>query len=329
MKVSVSEDSVQALRVLGKQIICAIENINESTFELERGYLAIEKDLGKNKDRYAGLINNCTCSVADAVKCIYELVSRLDLAANEMSDYLAGVRMEGCAPSFQGGPNEHFFQVETKCQVLDQGAKRKPNQGGKKQGSSDSSRLPTSKSGLFEGDFGNSLFIPNEKSAVQALAAFGERGVAYIDGHPDFSPFATHETPWGKVNTKVEIGHMANQRNNPKWEYGRRRAGQTYDLACDLGNYNQADLALCDKMLEDYGFRESESVLALESEKLDLCRRIASYRKESELTWHECPDGVTMMLVPTVIHKSCPHSGGVSLKKMLEEYGDVDKSYWD
>lgn len=43
------------------------------------------------------------------------------------------------------------------------------------------------------------------------------------------------------------------------------------------------------------------------------------YKKDNKLSWHECSDGVTMMLLPRIIHQTFTHCGGVS------EYGEVEK----
>lgn len=186
--------------------------------------------------------------------------------------------------------------------------------------------LPGPMTGRFEGERGNSLFVPKSAKAREALAAYGVRGVIYRDGYPDFTPFAMHDTPWGRLDTQVEIGHMTVHRDNAAWEFGRRSSNQAYDLACDLGNFNQADLALAERIIEKDPILFGSGDLA--SSKLELCRAIAAFRS-STLTWHECADGKTMMLVPEAIHSACRHSGGVSFSRTRSEYGDISNGAFD
>ena len=184
--------------------------------------------------------------------------------------------------------------------------------------------LPTEATGRFEGERGDSDFIPASQEARDALAAYGRDAVAYVDGQPDFSPFVTHGTPYGWLDCEVEIGHMTTERANPSWDYGRRPAGSAHDLAYDLGNFNQADVALADRVLEE---RQDLAAGASPEELAELRGRIAdelaSYRAANGLTWHECADGKTMQLVPTEIHDACRHSGGVSTMRTVGAYGDV------
>lgn len=329
MRVSVSDDSVQALRALSEQMLHSVEHIEESTLKFQQKYLIIENQLGNNKERYANIVNGCVCAVANAAECIRELAPRLNQAVDEISDYLNRAARENQLSTTYNRSNNHSSTIEAGQLSTNQVSNNSFDGKNEKPRRSDDLRLPTLKMGSFEGELGNSLFIPSSEPALQVLSKFGKTGVFYINGYPDFSPFATHETPWGQVDTRVEIGHMTSSRANPKWEYGRRLPGQTYNLSYDLGNYNQADLALCQKILEDSASGGLNEIQALEKEKIDLCQRIADYRKKAGLTWHECPDGATMMLVPAAIHGACPHSGGVSLKKMLEKYGDVDNDYCD
>ena len=49
------------------------------------------------------------------------------------------------------------------------------------------------------------------------------------------------------------------------------------------------------------------------------------YRESNKLTWHECPDGKTMQLVPTDIHNACRHSGGVAEMKYHMSWGDITR----
>lgn len=156
--------------------------------------------------------------------------------------------------------------------------------------------LPSTEAGVFSGERGESHFTPANTEAQKKLGEYGLTGIHYKNGYPDFSPVATQRTPWGTVLTVVQIGHMTTARTNPKWEYGRR--SDSHDPSADLGNYAQADNELCALLR-----KANVEVTPTEIEK---------YRKSNGLTWHECEDGCTMMLIPTVIHDACRHSGGVS-----------------
>ena len=167
-----------------------------------------------------------------------------------------------------------------------------------------------SDSGEFAGERGNSAFVPNNAEAVEMMNGFGQDHVDYVNGYPDFSPFTKQETPWGPMDCQVEIGHMTDQRTNPAWEFGRRPSGAGHDPNYDLGNFAQADNALLEKMRE----LNPDATLTDVKDFID----------SNHLTWHECPDGKTMQLVPTAIHDACKHSGGVSEMKYRMAFGDVE-----
>lgn len=171
--------------------------------------------------------------------------------------------------------------------------------------------LPTEKTGHFDGERGNSTFHPNDPKAQEVLQDYGQDGVDYHNGYPDFTPFSTHESPWGDVDSNVKIGHMTDQRENPSSEYGRRK--DAHDPNADLGNFAQADNALADKLNSD-----NPDLKKLEGKDIE------NWRKANDLTWHEIPDGESMQLVPTDLHRACPHGGGASEQKYLQAMGN----YW-
>lgn len=172
--------------------------------------------------------------------------------------------------------------------------------------------LPAEKTGHFTGERGNSSFYPNSEDARDKMADYGKDSVEYKNGSPDFEPFSTHDSPWGKVDTGVEIPHMTDQRGNPIWEYGRRPEGTSHDPNYDLGNFAQADNALRDKI------NASNPDHPVTSDDIE------AWRKDNGLTWHELDDGKTMMLVPTEIHDACPHSGGVAEMRTNMAYGNYE-----
>ena len=188
--------------------------------------------------------------------------------------------------------------------------------------------LPTENSGFFEGERGNSAFVPDSPNAQAALSEYGKDAVEYVDGEPDFSPFTVHDTPFGQLDCEVQIGHMTTDRQNPSWEYGDRRpSGSSHDVNYDLGNFAQGDNALVDKAIEQNpGFVEGKTPEEVASLRADMAREIEGWRTSNGLTWHECRDGATMQLVPTPIHDACRHSGGVSTMRTVQEYGDVRRA---
>lgn len=173
------------------------------------------------------------------------------------------------------------------------------------------SHLPTSESGEFNGERGNSFFYPQDSDVLSDMARFGQDHVEYINNSPDFSPFAVHDTPWGEADSTVEIGHMTDQRKNPGMEGFRRPRGSSHDIRYSLGNFSQADNALAESIKAQYPDSDVTPEL------------IEKYRTDQKLVWHECADGKTMQLVPEKIHNACRHSGGVSVEKRNMAYGDI------
>ena len=170
-------------------------------------------------------------------------------------------------------------------------------------------RVPD-RSGKFLGIPGASDFVPSDAGALKKMEAFGRTCVAYINNEPDFSPFSVHMSPWGELKTTVEIGHMTANRSNAALDEGRRPKGTRTDPLYEPGNYAQADLL----------FAERYHISADD---------IMRFRIQEKLTWHECADGGTMMLVPQVIHGNCPHTGGRATQKYLAEWGDVERDISD
>ena len=171
--------------------------------------------------------------------------------------------------------------------------------------------LPTSKTGSFSGERGNSEFTPNNKDALDEMAKYGRDTVTYKGGDADFSPFSTQETPWGEIDTSTEIGHMTSSRANPSSEYGRRTSA--YDTSSELGNFSQYDIELSRKINETY---PGANVTP---------KDVGDWIDNSGLTRHEIPDGKTMQLVPKTIHDACRHSGGVAEMKVRMAFGDISQ----
>ena len=162
-------------------------------------------------------------------------------------------------------------------------------------------RLPTDKNGTIIGEreSGTFEYVPDDAEAQNIMSSYGEYSVKYVDGEPDFSPFAKQDTQWGSVDCQVEIGHMV----------GERQGNSEY-----AGNYQQADIALSEKISSETGQTVTSN-------------QIKAYREAAHLTWHETSDGKTMQLIPTEINKSCAHKGGVAAKKYEQAWGDVALNY--
>jgi len=162
-------------------------------------------------------------------------------------------------------------------------------------------RLPTGEKGTIIGDreSGTFEYIPDDEKARAIMAEYDQDTVKYNNTRVEFSPFANHETPWGKTNCEVEVGHMTGERNN------------TADVQ---GNYSQADAALAEKISRETGKTVTQGEVKI-------------YREENGLTWHEVEDAKTMQLIPTEINDSCPHRGGVSEAKYRQSWGDVSKDF--
>ena len=163
------------------------------------------------------------------------------------------------------------------------------------------------KGGSWTGEPGNSEFVPDDPEVRRAMKEYGRDSVAFTDQRVDFSPFSEVDTPWGKIDTKVEIGHMV----------GGKDARQSKTPDGMPGNYEQARAELEKKVLDEYG-----DVGATQEE-------VRAWMKEFEKgrTWHEDPDRKTMMSVPTVINSKVKHTGGVSEAGYVQAWGDVSHDY--
>lgn len=67
------------------------------------------------------------------------------------------------------------------------------------------------------------------------------------------------------------------------------------------GNFEQADILTAQSWSEEK--RDGQEWTAQD---------VAEYRQANKLTWHECNDGSTMMLIPEIINAEFGHLGGVS-----------------
>lgn len=126
-----------------------------------------------------------------------------------------------------------------------------------------------------------------------------QQGVRYSDGIPDFSPFS---------ESTVTIDKMTGARTSERTKlvdknnaFGR---AESYHYKTKVGNYNQADMATAKAWTASKRNGHEWSA-----------RDVELYRKQNSLTWHECNDGKTMMLIPTRINSEFTHLGGTSEAK--------------
>ena len=142
--------------------------------------------------------------------------------------------------------------------------------------------------GTWEGERGESKFIPNEENeagsaAKEKLNEYGMDGVEYKDGEPDFSKCSEAE---------VKIDNMTENRENYVDENGENQQG----------NFAQAD-AKCAEQWNSSKRDGKDDWTAAD---------VRNWRREHQYSWHECCDTSTMQLVPREIHSYFKHSGGVA-----------------
>lgn len=144
--------------------------------------------------------------------------------------------------------------------------------------------------GRWEGERGESKFIPSDetekgRNGIAKLAEYGMDGIPYRHGEPDYS----------KCNEgTVEIENMTE---------------------CRPSNFDQANA----KLAEQWNATARDGKSDWSSDDVD------TYRKENQLSWHECCDTKTMHLVSRDIHGGDTsvflHSGGVAECKARDNTG--------
>lgn len=158
--------------------------------------------------------------------------------------------------------------------------------------------------GSWEGERGESKFIPNENNeaantAKEKLSEYGMDGVKYESAEPDFSKCCEAE---------VKIDKMTQNRENYIDENGEYQ----------LGNFAQAD-AKC---------AEQWNAASRDGKDNWTAADVRDWRREKKHSWHECCDTSTMQLVPRDIHEVFKHSGGVAECKArdgVENGGNFDE----
>lgn len=148
--------------------------------------------------------------------------------------------------------------------------------------------------GSWEGERGESKFIPNPNSetgciAKNKLSEYGMDGVEYKYAEPDFSHCS---------EATVTIDNMTQNRENYIDKDGNYQ----------LGNFAQADFK-CADLWNSIG-RDGKTDWSASD--------IREWRRENQYSWHECCDTSTMQLVSRDIHGTFKHSGGVAECKLRD-----------
>ena len=142
--------------------------------------------------------------------------------------------------------------------------------------------------GEWEGERGESKFIPNDQEIKDILFEYGLEGIDYKDGIPDFSDVS---------ESTVEIDNMTDNRAE---------------------NFKQCDQKCADQWSkEEYNGKTDWTA-----------RDVAQWRKENGYSWHERNDMKTCDLVPTKINDYFGHLGGVSeckARDSINDGGDFDE----
>ena len=188
-------------------------------------------------------------------------------------------------------------------------------------------QTPSEESNRWEGQRGESCCLPGNDRSKAILDAKGIKGIEYENGVPDFSPVSESTVKIGNMNAAqrdrnrdLVDGYDAKGKTiyAHRDEDGQLYNGSPYadkNSTSDLNmkyynpsNYTQADILTAEQWSKDG--RDGKKWTAED---------VAQYRKDNNLTWHECNDCETMMLVPSEINSDFGHLGGVSEIKRRNE----------
>lgn len=141
-------------------------------------------------------------------------------------------------------------------------------------------------SGYYEGERGESKFIPSDRTAkglavLEILRQKGLDGIVYRNAEPDFEVCSEAE---------VTIENMTENREDYRDINGNQMPG----------NFTQADIKLAEKWNSERRDNRTDWT------GLD----VEEYRKVNRLTWHEKCDTITMILVRCEINDFFSHYGG-------------------
>ncbi len=126
--------------------------------------------------------------------------------------------------------------------------------------------------GEWDGETGNSTFYPENSEARDVLKEYGQGGIKFRDGEPDFSKVS---------EATVQIDDMTASRPH------------------NFARANEACAKLWNEQSKDGRTDWS-------------AREVDNWRQENNYSWHERLDMKTMDLVQRGVHEECKHFGGVS-----------------
>ena len=131
--------------------------------------------------------------------------------------------------------------------------------------------------GDWQGERGESVFIPDNDDIEAVLGKYHIDGIRYKNGIPDFSPCS---------ESTVEISNMTENRSGPPVEGS---------------NFQQCDQKCAEQWSQQY--------------RDGICdwtaRDVADWRRENGYSWHERNDMKTYDLIPTKVNAYFGHLGGV------------------
>ena len=194
-------------------------------------------------------------------------------------------------------------------------------------------QTPSEESNRWEGQRGESCCLPGSERSKAILDAHGIKGIQYKDGTPDFSPVSESTVKIGYMNEERNNKGVVNGRDSKKTTYchydedghvescthraDKNNMGDIHSKYYNPGNFDQADILTAEQWSKDK--RDGREWTASD---------VAQYRKENNLTWHECNDGETMMMVPSEVNSDFGHLGGVGeIKRKNEFIREVDEEY--
>lgn len=143
-----------------------------------------------------------------------------------------------------------------------------------------------SERGHWEGDRGESKYIPSDGKINEILGKYGLNGIVYKDAIPDFS---------GCSEATVEIDDMSGDIDGID---GRNKKG---------GNFDQAD----QKCAEQWNKEARDGRIDWTARDVRNFRKPPDGNGPTVYTWHECNDRKTCQLVPTEVNDYFRHFGGV------------------
>lgn len=131
--------------------------------------------------------------------------------------------------------------------------------------------------GEWQGERGESMFIPNDNEVQEVLEKDGVEGIVYKNAIPDFFPCS---------KSTVEIDYMSDNRNGPPVEGS---------------NFQQCDQKCATQWNEQCRGGKNDWT----------ARDVANWRRENGYSWHERNDMKTCDLIPTKVNAYFGHLGGV------------------